>query len=263
MQRTRTLKEGCFPTLRWSFFCGEPLLAKHADAWQEAAPQSIIENLYGPTEATIVITHYRWRPEDAGRQFVNGGVPIGTVFPTQKAVVIDPEHNVVGRGVKGELCLGGSQVTAGYLHNPEKTREQFISLAATGSGRWYRTGDVVREEEDGCFVYLGRIDDQIQIRGHRVELQEVDHALREASGSASAVSVAWPAKDGRADGVYGFLCLEEPVDRQDILTRCAKLLPEYMCPRKLFVIPELPLNASGKIDRNALAKRVGGLLHDK
>jgi len=262
MQRMRMLKPGAFPSLRLSLFCGEPLLASQADAWQKAAQNSAVENLYGPTEATIAIAHYRWQPDDERREFVNGVVPIGNPFSSQKTAIVDTQRHPVAPGTPGELCLSGSQVTSGYLNNPEKTEQQFVQLPAVGEGKWYRTGDLARQQDDGTLVYLGRIDHQVQICGHRVELQEVDCALREASGEQNAVSVAWPVEDGRADGVYGFLCCNGSLEKQPILDQLRQQLPEYMCPRDVFAVREMPLNANGKVDRKALAQQVGELIRE-
>jgi amino acid adenylation domain-containing protein len=262
MQRMRLLKPGGFPSLRLSLFCGEPLLAAAAEAWQQAAPNSIVDNLYGPTEATIAISHYRWQAERAGAEFVNGIVPIGDVFPSQAFCVIDGNRNPLARGQAGELCVSGSQVTSGYFNNPERTRQQFVTLPERGAAHWYRTGDLVREDESGCLHYLGRIDDQVQVRGHRVEVQEVDHVLRIASGTNLAVAVAWPVGESSADSIYGFVCADHALEAEPIRSRCETALPEYMVPREIFVVDDMPLNVNGKIDRKALARRLGELLSD-
>jgi len=261
MQKMRTLKPDSLPSLRTSLFCGEPLLATMADAWQQAAPNSTVENLYGPTEATIAISHYRW---EAGSESccANGIVPIGRVFPTQHACVIDQNRERVAQGTAGELCLAGSQVTGGYLNNEAKTKEQFIRIADSKEP-WYRTGDLVREDENGCLQYLGRIDSQVQVCGHRVELQEVDHALRTAAQTDLAISVAWPIDSGHADAIYGFICSKPELDTDNVIYHCKKVMPDYMVPRKLFVIDGMPLNVNGKIDRALLARRVGELLDAK
>ena len=259
MQKMRMLKPNSLPSLRFSLFCGEPLLASMAEAWQQAAPHSTLENLYGPTEATIAISHYRWESGSASC-CTNGIVPIGRVFPGQEACVIDRERQKVAPGVAGELCVAGSQVTGGYLNNEAKTREQFVTLSESDR-TWYRTGDLVLEDANGCLQYLGRIDNQVQVCGHRVELQEVDHALRAASKTDMAVSVAWPIHSGHADAIYGFVCEQRNFDTQSVIEHCRKVMPDYMVPRRLFVIDEMPLNVNGKIDRPALAKRVGELLN--
>jgi len=253
LSRMRMLKPGMFPTLRMSFFAGEALPAGLAAQWQEAAPNSIVENLYGPTEATITITHYRWTPDSMAR-CRNGNVPIGPVFSTQRAVVVDENLQPVPDGRPGELCLSGSQVARGYLNAPEKAAAQFVHLPGDGEAIWYRTGDRVIRDTDGCIHYLGRIDLQVQIRGYRVELQEVEHVVRRAAGTDMAVAVPHPVRDGCAEGVHVFICgqADEAV-RKRVLNECGRRLPDYMVPRSVRFRDVMPLNANGKIDRDVLA----------
>jgi amino acid adenylation domain-containing protein len=258
LSKLRLLQPNNFPSLRWSLFCGEPLPASYAHEWQDAAPNSIVENLYGPTEATIAIANYRWEKEHSPEQCVNGIVPIGQTFHGQHACVIDEHHRMVPSKGIGELCLSGSQVTTGYWNNPEKTEEQFIHLPADPHTLWYRTGDLVKTDESGCLFYLGRIDHQVKIRGHRVELQEIEEVIRQVSGNPQVVSVAWPVRDGSADGVVAFICGPEPLDSGGILAYCRERLPEYMVPKKLCSVSEIPLNANGKIDRQKLIQILGG-----
>jgi len=169
------LQPGAFPTLRWSLFCGEALSSSLAASWQQAANNSILENLYGPTEATIVITYYRWDSATSPTECVRGLVPIGWPFDGQQVCVVNEELAPVPTGESGELCLGGSQVTSGYLNDPEKTARTFVRLVHTGDQIWYRTGDLVRQDERGCLFYLGRRDFQVKINGYRVELQAVSY----------------------------------------------------------------------------------------
>jgi amino acid adenylation domain-containing protein len=252
LARMRLLPPGCFPSLRYSLFCGEPLAASYAQLWQEAAPNSILENLYGPTETTIAISHYRWNQTGSSAESVNGIVPIGWIFDGQQCSVIDAERKAVPAGLPGELCLCGSQVTTGYWNEPKKTQEQFVRLPAAGERSWYRTGDMVRQDTNGCLYYLGRVDHQVKIRGYRVELQEIEAVLRTACGTAQVVSVAWPVENGSADGVVAFVSGVDALDHDEVLAYCSKVLPGYMVPRKIYLCDEMPLNANGKIDRRRL-----------
>lgn len=258
MQRLGMLKEGTFPSLRWSLFCGEPLAASHAAAWQRAAPGSMLENLYGPTEATIAITHYRWDGERSPVESRNGIVPIGTPFTGQTACVIDDQRHTVPSGSCGELCLSGSQVTKGYWNNVIKTREQFVRLPERNGQIWYRTGDLVTADETGCLHYLSRLDHQVKVRGYRVELQEVDRAVRQATGCDEVVSVAWPKRDGIADGIVTFVRTSVELDVRSILAVCRNTLPDYMLPRRIQRVDEMPLNANGKTDRSKLIGLLNG-----
>jgi amino acid adenylation domain-containing protein len=255
----RLLPPGSFPSLRYSLFCGEPLAASHAQLWQEAAPNSILENLYGPTETTIAISHYRWHQTGSSKESVNGIVPIGWIFDGQRCSVIDAERKGVPAGITGELCLCGSQVTTGYWNEPTKTQEQFVRLPAAGERTWYRTGDRVRQDANGCLYYLGRMDHQVKIRGYRVELQEIEAVLRRACDTEQVVSIAWPVKNGSADGVVAFVSGVATLDTDRVLDYCSKILPSYMVPRKIYPCDEMPLNANGKIDRNRLLSMLTGV----
>jgi non-ribosomal peptide synthetase component F len=248
------LQPGEFPTLRWSLFCGEALSASMAAAWQQAANNSILENLYGPTEATIAITYYRWDSEKSPAECVRGLVPIGWPFKGQQVCAVDEQLAPVPVGESGELCLGGSQVTRGYLNDPEKTAKSFVHLKQTGDQVWYRTGDLVRQDERGCLYYLGRRDFQVKVNGYRVELQEIDLVLREASRIEMAVAIPWPLSDGSASGIVGVLTGSDPALDKQILEACESRLPRYMVPNRLYHFPQMPLNVNGKIDRGKITE---------
>jgi len=252
LSRLRLLSLNCFPSLRYSLFCGEPLSGTSAQIWQEAAANSIVENLYGPTETTIAISHYRWDSERSLEECVNGIVPIGWPFAGQKACLIGADRKVVPAGECGELCFSGSQVTTGYWNNAEKTSHQFICLPECGDTVWYRTGDMARQDDRGCLYFLGRMDQQIKIRGYRVELQEIEAVLRTVCGSAQVVSLPLPARNGTTEGVVAFVSGVKELDANRILNSCSELLPDYMVPKKIYKAEELPLNANGKIDRRKL-----------
>ena len=256
LSNMRLLQPKCFPSLRFSLFCGEALAATHAQDWQEAAPNSIVENLYGPTETTIAISHYRWDPSKSPQECLNGIVPIGWPFAGQQCRVADHERGEVSE--TGELCLAGSQVTDGYWNNPEKTQRQFVRLPETGETLWYRTGDLVKRGENGCLHYLGRMDHQVKIRGYRVELQEIEVVLRKTSQAEQVVAVPWPVVDGTADGVVAFVSGASNLDDLHILNRCREALPDYMVPRKIYRLKEMPLNDNRKIDRKNLVKLLEG-----
>ncbi len=252
MDRFRQLQDGAFPSLKTSLFCGEPLPASLAEKWAKAAPNSTIDNLYGPTEATIAITRYRWSDADCVEACKHGVVPIGTAFPDQKTRVVDGDNRPVDAGEIGELLLSGSQLTDGYWRAPEITDRRYVTLDDTGDRRWYRTGDLVEVDSEGCLHFVGRVDDQVQIQGHRVELAEIDHALRSACGHDLAISVGWPYGADEVSGIVGFVAHDGDIDTQPILEECRRQLPNYMIPSRIVALAELPRNTSGKIDRGAL-----------
>ena len=247
MDRLRMLKAGAFPGLRLSLFCGEALSAGIAEKWSTASPNSAVHNLYGPTEATIAITAFEWAPGAVA----TGVVPIGRPFPGHDVAVVDASGVDVGESGRGELCLAGPQVTPGYWEDAERTGASFVELPGS-TQRWYRTGDVVERSEHQGLRYLGRIDDQIQIMGFRVELVEIDAALRQALGTELAVAVSYPPGPS-AEGVYAFAVgSDHHGDEAAALGLCRDRLPSYMVPKRVFFVEGLPLNSNGKVDRGAL-----------
>ncbi len=251
------LEPGAFPTLRWSLFCGEALSSTLATAWQAAANHSILENLYGPTEATIAITYYRWDEATSPKECVLGLVPIGWPFDGQQVCAVDESLTPVPIGESGELCLGGSQVTRGYLNDPEKTAKSFVRLKDGGNQIWYRTGDLVRQDQRGCLFYLGRRDFQVKVNGYRVELQEIDLVLREAARTELAVAIPWPLSDGSASGIVGVVSGSDPALDRQIIAACGERLPRYMVPSRIYHFPQIPLNVNGKIDRGKITEMLG------
>jgi len=242
MARLHALRPGDFPSLRWALFCGEALPTRLALAFAEAAPNAIVENLYGPTEATIAITAFRLPVDPAERARLPAIVPIGTSFPGQSTRIVD-----------GELCLHGSQVAEGYWRLPVLTTERFAPLPdRPAAERWYRTGDRASMTPDGLVLH-GRLDRQIKLSGHRIELQDVEVALRRAAGSDSAAAIAWPiGADGLVHGLVGFVP-DSAAPNETVLAACRALLPPYMRPAQIRRLAVWPVNANGKTDYAHLA----------
>ena len=254
MNQTRTLIAEAFPGLRLSLFCGEALTVGTAQAWAAAASRSRIENIYGPTELTLACTHYRFEGTQADPADV---VPIGDPFDGMRAKVVDEALREVAPGESGELIMAGPQVALGYWNDPEKTAAAFVTPPGE-SEIFYRTGDrVLRPEGEAPLRFLGRMDHQIKIRGHRVELGEIEAVLREEAAVQSAVALGWPVVEGGiAGGVVAFID-DASVDTKALIKRLGARLPRYMVPKQVRVIEEFPLNANGKIDRKALRAMLG------
>ena len=254
LAKMRLLQPNCFPSLKCSLFCGEPLPSAYASLWQDAAPNSIVENLYGPTETTIAISHYRWDRITSPRESQNGIVPIGFMFEGQRCCIVDSEYRSVSTGYRGELWLCGSQVATGYWNDSEKTRERFLRRPNDGDRLWYRTGDLVRQDNTGCLHFSGRIDDQVKIRGYRVELQEIENVIRKACGTEQVASVVWQRSNGDADSVVAFISGLGTLDENRVLAYCKDTLPDYMVPKRIVLIDDMPVNGNGKIDRVGLVR---------
>jgi D-alanine--poly(phosphoribitol) ligase subunit 1 len=254
MRRMRMLKPGGFPTLRWSLFCGEALPMALARAWQSAAPNSTVENLYGPTEATIAFTTYRLPKQPCAGLDAMQTVPIGTPLPGQQVMVVDERGRPVRDGDAGELCLGGSQVAGGYWRASEQTAERFRAPACgeAKGARWYRTGDLAVMSREHGLMFRGRIDRQAKIRGYRVELQEVENAMRIAAGTDTVAAIPWPlGEGGLANGIVGFVAGSQE-SAVEIIERLRETLPAYMVPSEVSALADWPLNANGKTDYKSL-----------
>jgi amino acid adenylation domain-containing protein len=247
LKQVRALSPGSLPDLRLTVFGGEQLPRSTVEAWRRAAPGSVIENLYGPTEATVACLCQRVEPSPAATD-ARDVLPIGTCLPGTEAVVLTSGREPAAAGEAGELALAGWQLAVGYLDAPELTREKFPTIAGR---RWYRTGDLAMRDEDGVFHHLGRIDNQVKVLGHRVELEEVDAHLRAASAVDLVATVAWPFVNGTAQGLVAFVG-SAAVDEKDLLARLKSRLPAYMVPSAVVALDPMPLSSSGKVDRNAL-----------
>ena len=256
MRRLGELKPGSYPHLRLSLFCGEALPMEVARDWSAAAPNSIVENIYGPTELTIGCTAYRWHNETSPGDCEQGIVPIGEPFENMEALIVDGQLRQVPAGNEGELLMTGPQMGQGYWHDEERTRSAFISVPGR-EGIYYRTGDRVRRSApDRPLTYLGRLDNQVKVLGHRVELGEVEAVARKLSGVDGVVAIPWPSMTN-ADRIELFLEVDE-FDPEPLLTQMKGQLPHYMIPRKIRILSRLPLNANGKYDRGALRDILAG-----
>jgi acyl-coenzyme A synthetase/AMP-(fatty) acid ligase len=142
-------------------------------------------------------------------------------------------------------------VTLGYLDDPERTAAAFV-VPAGSDGLHYRTGDRVVRTTDGNLHYLGRMDGQVQIRGYRVELGEVEAAIRDVSGIAGAAAIAWPRSATGGEGIVAFVSSSDALDFADVRAKLEARLPPYMVPQQIRALDDLPLNPNGKIDRKAL-----------
>ncbi|MFH8559489.1 amino acid adenylation domain-containing protein [Streptomyces sp. NPDC017988] len=261
--RMRSLGPDRMPSLRWSLFCGEPLTVQQARAWAGAAPNSTLENLYGPTELTISCAQFRLPADpDAWPETGNGTVPVGQLYPGLEHRILDERGRPADQG---ELVVRGAQRFPGYL-DPADNAGRFMRYAEGGSTaaesyegdgpltdeHWYRTGDRVRRAgpETGL-VHLGRLDQQVKVRGYRVELGEIEAVLRARPGVGDAVVVAVAGHGGET--VLEAVCTGSGPDPDDLARALRARLPAYMVPRGIAVFAELPLNDNGKIDRKVLA----------
>ncbi|GKP96912.1 enterobactin synthase subunit F [Klebsiella quasipneumoniae] len=244
-------------TLRRVFCSGEALPTELCREWERltGAP---LHNLYGPTEAAVDVSWYpACGPELAA--VTGSSVPIGWPVWNTGLRILDTAMRPVPPGVAGDLYLTGIQLAQGYLGRPDLTASRFIADPFAPGERMYRTGDVARWLANGAVEYLGRSDDQLKIRGQRIELGEIDRAMSALPDVAQAVSHACvfnqaAATGGDARQLVGYLVSDSglPLDTAALKARLAEQLPPYMVPVVLMQLADLPLSANGKLDRKAL-----------
>ena len=244
-------------TLRRVFCSGEALPTDLCREWERltGAP---LHNLYGPTEAAVDVSWYpACGPELAA--VTGSSVPIGWPVWNTGLRILDAAMRPVPPGVAGDLYLTGIQLAQGYLGRPDLTASRFIADPFAPGERMYRTGDVARWLANGAVEYLGRSDDQLKIRGQRIELGEIDRAMSALPDVAQAVSHACvfnqaAATGGDARQLVGYLVSDSglPLDTAALKARLAEQLPPHMVPVVLMQLADLPLSANGKLDRKAL-----------
>lgn len=218
-----------------------------ADAQRMFGPDCRIFNEYGPTEATIGCTVDRYVETGDG---TGDDVPIGRPVGNMRVVLLDPDGCLVPRGKTGEMYLAGAQLARGYRGRPDLDRERFVRL--TDGTRAYRTGDLARIDEDDNLDYLGRIDDQVKVLGHRIEPAEVAAALERHPAVGRAVVVARTRTADGATQLIGYVTAETELTASTLREHCAALLPQYMVPSTVMTVDSLPHNPNGKIDIRAL-----------
>jgi amino acid adenylation domain-containing protein len=257
-RRLRALAPDSMPNLRGGFFGGEALTLEQVQAWSNAAPKGRIFNCYGPTETTVTVTGYQV-PLDRGewQETSNRSIPIGELYPHMEYVLLNEESQ---QSDDGELCIRGPQRFPGYL-DPSENAGKFISFdghTATfydgteplTADHWYCTGDRVRREF-GELVHLGRIDDQIKVRGNRIELGEIESALRKHPAITEVVVITVTGSDGEID-LHALYTGGEVSDAE--FAQLVEDLPRYMHPRGFQHRDEIPLTPVGKVDRKKLSE---------
>ncbi|WP_460353982.1 non-ribosomal peptide synthetase [Actinoallomurus acanthiterrae] len=230
------------PTLRALFVGLEPFPGELVNRWNVDGRQ--FHNGYGPTEATVACIDYRCPPEP-----LRSMPPIGRAMGNHRAYVLDRHFEPVPVGVPGELFIGGTGLARGYLNRAELTAERFLRDPFVPGERMYRTGDLVRWRSDGNLQFVGRADDQIKIRGLRIEPGEVEHALASQPRVRDAAVAAQDGPGGQRLVAY---VVRDGLDVDALRDDLADELPAHMVPSELIALDEIPRNASGKLDRSRL-----------
>lgn len=230
-------------SLRKVMASGEALLPETVAEWYGNF-EVPLHNLYGPTEASVDVTCYPTLPYDHI-------IPIGRPVWNTWIYILDESGNLQPPGISGEICIGGDQVARGYLNKPALTAEKFVADPFHAGKRIYKTGDLGYWLADGNIVFQGRRDDQVKIRGYRIETGEIENTLLRYPGIDAAVVVI--GKDHTGDKyLLAYIATGQQVDVAEIKAHLGKSLPSYMVPAHYVVLEQLPLNASGKVDRKRL-----------
>ncbi len=241
--------------LRWLIPTGEALPPKLCGQWLRHYPNIPVLNAYGPTECSDDVAHYRIT-QPPGHETAN--MPIGRPIINMQLYILDSRLEPLPVGVPGELYVGGIGVGRGYLNNPEKTAESFISnpFSNESGARLYKTGDLAVYLADGNIVFLGRIDHQVKVRGFRIELGEIEAVLHQHPAIRETVVIAREDHPGDQRIVAYFVPKTEiqALNIADLRTYLGGKLPDYMIPSHFVTMKEFQLTSNGKIDRKALPK---------
>jgi amino acid adenylation domain-containing protein len=243
-------------TVRLLILGGESIPRSALASWQRMVPWARLCNAYGPTEATVTSTAH-----DIAVYSDGSSMPIGQPLGGRRTYVVGADDQLVPVGVPGELLIGGPELARGYLNRPALTAQRFTpNPYLPGGGRLYRTGDLARWNPDGTLEILGRTDNQVKVRGHRVELEEIESVLtRHPEVVGAAVGVHPEAHGGQR--LVGYVVRNEPnsADPADLRDWCARWLPHYAVPTVFVQLLSLPVNPSGKLDRAALLESGGSV----
>jgi len=235
------------PTLRLINAGGEACTPQVVTRW--ATKGRLFFNGYGPTETTVSASFVALKPGDH--------ITIGQPLPNYNMAVVDENLNLLPNGEKGELVISGPGASAGYMNRPDLTAEKFVrksaSLAGLPGDIIYRTGDAAIINADGSIDFQGRLDDQIKLRGYRIELGEIEIQLNRLPGVSAAAMAVRKDNNGQ-DELVGYIVLDEgaPFDESHLRNELAKVLPPYMVPGVIMLLPLMPRLSSGKVDRKSL-----------
>ena len=236
--------------LKLVIFGGEVMPVKQLNMWIREYPDTLFADLYGATEVADTLTYY----DVPGILDENASIPIGKTAGHMKTLILDEENRPVPDGEIGELCGLGPSLADGYYHDPERTGEVFVPNPLFREGdpeelrMMYRMGDLVKKDENGDMIYIGRKDFQIKHMGHRIELGEIETAASSLKGIDRNCCI----HDKEHDQIVLFYT--GTLEDEEIILKLRDMIPDYMVPTQVRKLAEMPLNLNGKIDR-ALLKR--------
>jgi len=232
-------------SLKMVFASGEELKPNDAQLLLQLCGDVRLHNLYGPTEATVDVSYY-----EVLRNEEYTAIPIGKPIHNTTLLIVNHQFQLQPIGIPGELLIGGENLSVGYLNRPELTAEKFINHPFKLGEKLYRTGDLARWMPDGNIEYLGRIDNQVKIRGNRIELGEIEFILQSFLGIEQAIVL--PKNNHDNLHLVGYIKSEIAVDEEELFRFLQAKIPEYMIPSYFIRISEIPLTVNGKVDRTYL-----------
>lgn len=241
------------PDLEVFLFCGETLTNRTVKRLSERFKGAVIVNTYGPTESTVAVTEVTVTKELCETV---SPLPVGKAKPGTDIEIRDKEGNLCQEGEKGEIVIVGDSVSLGYYKRQELTEKVFFTTEQNGI-RGYRTGDK-GYVKDGMLYYCGRMDLQIKLHGYRMEIEDIENNMLRLADIRHAVVVA-NEKDGKVKSLTAYVVARETVNderayQKEIKERLSEFLPEYMIPKKIVFVGQIPMTANGKADRKALGR---------
>ncbi len=234
-------------SLRYVVFGGEALKPLLLKPFRARHPETRLINMYGITETTVHVTYKEIGDEEIDRNLAN----IGRAIPTLKTYIMDKNLTLLPIGVPGELCVSGDGVGRGYLNNPELTAQKFVANPYMPGEVLYRSGDLARLYALGDIEYLGRIDSQVKIRGHRIELGEVESTILRHD-AVKEVTVLTRENQLGTRQLCAYYVPGGDIDPAGLKRYLSKCLPDYMIPSYLIPVDVMPLTGNGKVDRARL-----------
>ncbi|WP_160716839.1 non-ribosomal peptide synthetase [Chitinophaga solisilvae] len=237
-----------FDTVRKLLFGGEQVSPSHVRLALEQLGSDKVIHVYGPTENTVFSTAY------AVRDIAGDEVPIGIPLAGTQAYVFNNSNRLNPVGIPGELYLSGNGIGPGYWNRAELNRERFPENPFHRGTRMYKTGDLVKWQEDGNLVFLGRMDQQVKVRGFRIEPGEIENRLGTYPGIDQCAVIVKENMHTGEKGLYAYYSATEEVQSEALKSYLGQHLPPYMIPDWFTRLYRLPLNTNGKINRKALAE---------
>jgi acyl-coenzyme A synthetase/AMP-(fatty) acid ligase len=244
------LEERDLSNLRWVFFAGETFPTKYLKALMNLLPTAEFSNIYGPAE-TNQCTYFNMDCPPVS----DAPIPLGQIWKDTEMLIIDEQDQEVTPGQTGELLIRSATMMEGYWKKPELSDRGFFKkeLLPGFSKTFYRTGDLVRQDEGGCLHFLGRRDQQVKVRGYRVELEAVENLM--AAQEIVREAIVFPYRNKKEEVVIiGVVRLQEQVEatENDLLTMIKDQLPHYALPQNIFFLDDFPRTGTGKVNRPTL-----------